>query len=68
MDRVIAQELELYGSHGMAASGYARMLELVAAGRLDPARLVGRVVGLDDAGEALASMDGPGAGMTVVRL
>ncbi len=68
MDRVIAQELELYGSHGMAATGYARMLGLVAAGRLDPARLVGRVVGLDDAGEALASMDGPGAGMTVVRL
>jgi len=68
MDRVIAQELELYGSHGMAASGYPRMLELVAAGRLDPSRLVGRVVGLDEAGEALATMDRPGAGMTVVRV
>ena len=60
MDRVIAQELELYGSHGMAAAGYARMLELVADGRLDPARLVGRVVGLDEAGEALVAMGRPG--------
>jgi alcohol dehydrogenase len=68
MDRVIAQELELYGSHGMAASGYARMLRMVADGLLDPARLVGRVVGLDEAGDALATMDRPGAGMTVVRV
>lgn len=69
MDRVIAQELELYGSHGMAAAGYARMLDLVESGALDPARLVGRVVGLDDAGAALAAMDGPtGPGMTVVRV
>ncbi len=69
MDRVIAQELELYGSHGMAAAGYARMLELVVDGRLRPERLVGQVVGLDDAGAALAAMGGPkGAGMTVVRV
>ena len=67
MDRVIAQELELYGSHGMAAAGYARMLEMVAGGRLHPERLVGRVVGLDEAGAALVGMSG-GAGMTVVRV
>lgn len=68
MDRVIAQELELYGSHGMAAAGYPRMLEMVVAGRLDPSRLVGRVVGLGEAGEALATVDRPTAGMTVVRV
>jgi alcohol dehydrogenase len=46
MDRVIAWELEVYGSHGMAAHEYPAMLADVAAGRLDPAGLVERVVGL----------------------
>lgn len=68
MDRVIAWELELYGSHGMAAHEYPAMLDDVVAGRLDPERLVGRRVGLDEAPAALAAMSGPaaGAGMTVV--
>lgn len=67
-DRVIAWELELFGSHGMAASDYPAMLDLVVSGRVDPAALVGRVVGLDEAGAALAAADRPGAGMTVVRV
>ena len=54
MDRVVAQELEIYGSHGMAAHDYPALLDLVRSGRVDPQRLVGRVVGLDRAGEALA--------------
>jgi len=70
MDRVVAQELEIHGSHGMPAHQYGELLDLVASGRLDPRRLVGRVVGLEDAGAALAAMSGPAqtAGMTVVRL
>lgn len=67
-DRVIAWELELFGSHGMAAADYPAMLDLVVSGRVDPAALVGRVVGLDEAGAALAAADRPGAGMTVVRV
>ncbi len=68
MDRVIAWELEIYGSHGMAAHEYPAMLAAVAAGRLDPARLVERVVGLDEAASALASLGTgtAGAGITVV--
>ena len=68
MDRVVAWELELYGSHGMAAHEYPAMLERVASGELLPDRLVGRVVGLPDAGPALAAMGGAPAtpGMTVV--
>ncbi|WP_233405019.1 alcohol dehydrogenase catalytic domain-containing protein [Actinotalea solisilvae] len=68
MDRVVAWELELYGSHGMAAHEYASMLARVASGVLTPDRLVARTIGLDDAGAALAEM-GRGAlgpGMTVV--
>jgi hypothetical protein len=39
-------------------------------GTLDPARLVGRVIGPDQAGAALAAMDGraSAAGMTVVEI
>jgi alcohol dehydrogenase len=70
MDRVVAQELEIYGSHGMAAADYPPMLALVADGTLRPDLLVGAVVGLEEAGPALAAMSAPAAtaGMTVVRL
>jgi alcohol dehydrogenase len=70
MDEVVAKELEIYGSHGMAAADYAAMLDLVTDGTLQPGRLVGEVVGLDRAGAALAAMDRPAttAGMTVVEV
>lgn len=56
MDRIVAWELEVYGSHGMAAHEYPAMLARVAAGELDPARLLGRVVELDEAPAALAEV------------
>jgi len=70
MSRVIAWELELYGSHGMAAHEYPAMLERIASGALDPAALVGRTIGLDEAPAALAAVGtGTGsAGMTIVVL
>ncbi len=70
MDRVVAQELEIYGSHGMAAADYPGMLALVADGTLRPDRLVAQVIGLEGAGEALAAMDLPAtlAGLTVVEI
>ncbi|NMR19690.1 zinc-dependent alcohol dehydrogenase family protein [Cellulomonas fimi] len=68
MDRVVAWELELYGSHGMAAHEYPPMLDRIASGELRPERLVGRVIGLDAAPDALRAMGGASAaaGMTVV--
>jgi alcohol dehydrogenase len=68
MSRVIAHELEILGSHGMAAHAYDEMLALVASGRLRPQRLVTRHIGLEEAGAALAGMGQPGqeAGVTVV--
>ena len=70
MGVVVAKELELYGSHGMSARDYPAMLDLVASGAVRPDRLVGAVIGLADAGEALAAMSRPAtrAGVTVVRL
>lgn len=70
MDRVVAWELEILGSHGMAAHEYPEMLARVADGRLRPDRLVGRTITLDAAPAALVAMGGPAtaAGMTVIRL
>ncbi|MEY7979248.1 zinc-binding dehydrogenase, partial [Streptomyces pilosus] len=68
MARAIALELELLGSHGMAAHSYPPMLELVRAGALRPDLLVTATIGLDAAPAALAAMGtAPGAGVTVVE-
>lgn len=57
MDKVIAAELEILGSHGMPAHAYPRLLALIAAGALDPGLLVTQTLGLEAAPAALASMD-----------
>ena len=58
-DLVVAKELEVLGSHGMAASEYPAMLAMIADGRLQPQRLIGSVIDLERAGEVLMSMDMP---------
>ncbi|MER7836535.1 zinc-dependent alcohol dehydrogenase family protein [Streptomyces sp. NPDC096040] len=66
--RAIALELELLGSHGMAAHAYPAMLELVRAGTVRPDLLVTSTITLDAAPQALAAMGGaPGAGVTVIE-
>jgi alcohol dehydrogenase len=60
--RVIAYELELRGSHGMAAHAYPQLLGLVTAGVLRPELLVTATISLDEAPAALMAMDRPGPG------
>ncbi|RRQ79442.1 alcohol dehydrogenase [Streptomyces griseofuscus] len=68
MARAIALELELLGSHGMAAHTYPGMLELVRSGVVRPDLLVTSAVPLDAAPAALARMgEAPGAGVTVIE-
>ena len=68
MARVIAWELDLLGSHGMAARDYPEMLAMVEAGDLDPARLVTREVGLAEGAIALAQMGkSSSAGITMIK-
>lgn len=57
MAQVIGHELEIYGSHGMQAWRYDAMLSMTAAGKLDPKRLIGREISLDEAVPALVAMD-----------
>jgi len=66
--RVLAWELDVLGSHGMAAADYPAMLDLVAQGRLRPQDLVTRVVGFAEAAELLPQAgSASAAGITVLR-
>ncbi len=70
LGRVVARELQVLGSHGMAAHAYPDLLALVASGELAPQRLVREVIGMDQAGPRLADLGRPGSGaggMTVVH-
>ncbi|MGW0823625.1 zinc-dependent alcohol dehydrogenase family protein [Streptomyces sp. NPDC002845] len=68
MARAIALELELLGSHGMAAHAYPPMLELVRTGALRPDLLVTSTIPLDATPTALVAMGtAPGAGVTVIE-
>jgi alcohol dehydrogenase len=69
MGQVIARELEIRGAHGLQAREYAGMLELIAQGRLQPEKLLGKTITLSQVGSELAAMDSfPGVGVTVVVL
>lgn len=57
MDKVIAHELELLGSHGMQAHKYPEMLQLIKGGRLQPQKLIGRTLSLQDVTTALPKMN-----------
>ncbi|MCX4960857.1 zinc-dependent alcohol dehydrogenase family protein [Streptomyces virginiae] len=67
MDRVIGWELEILGSHGMAAHAYPPMMELVRGGALRPDLLVTSTIPLDAAPAALAAMGtAAGRGVTII--
>ena len=67
MERVIGWELDVLGSHGMAAADYPAMLALIEQGTLQPQRLVERTIGLDEAAALLPGFDrATVAGMTMV--
>ncbi len=70
MGEVIARELAILGSHGMAAADYPRMLELMRTNGLHPESLVARRIALDEAPEELAALGSGGpvaAGVTMIR-
>jgi alcohol dehydrogenase len=67
MARVIAWELDVLGSHGMAAADYPSMMALIERGSLQPQRLVERTIGLDEAAALLPGFDqATVAGMTMI--
>ena len=57
MSRIVADELEILGSHGMQAHRYDAMLDMVLTGKLAPDQLVGDKISLEQSIEALVNMD-----------
>jgi D-arabinose 1-dehydrogenase-like Zn-dependent alcohol dehydrogenase len=67
MARVIGWELDLLGSHGMAAADYPGMMALIESGALRPDRLIERTIGLEEAARLLPVFDQAKlAGMTII--
>jgi alcohol dehydrogenase len=67
MSRIIAHELEIYGSHGMQSHRYDAIFGLLEKGLVKPSRLVSRKISLQQAVPALMAMDSfEGAGVTVI--
>jgi alcohol dehydrogenase len=56
MDLVLANELEILGSHGMQAFKYPEMLKMIEQGVLQPDQLVEKTISLPDAITALPKM------------
>jgi alcohol dehydrogenase len=67
MEYVIGKELEIVGSHGLQAHRYEEMLELISTRQLEPQRLIGKTVSLEEAPKELPRMSDFGAiGITVI--
>ena len=69
MDRVVAHELEILGSHGMQAFRYSTVFEMIKSGKLKPELLVGRTISLDHVSDALINMNSfENTGVTVIKI
>ena len=67
MHLVIGRELQVLGSHGMAAASYPQMLSDIATGAIDPGQFIKRTISLDEVPEALAAMSqGTEPGVTII--
>ncbi len=67
MDKVLANELEILGSHGIQAHEYGRILAMIEAGKLQPQKLIGKTIPLEQAAGELTQMDNfTATGITVI--
>ncbi len=57
LELVYARQISVMGTRGIPASRFPALFDMIAAGRLDPARLVTGRIALEQAGTALAAMD-----------
>jgi alcohol dehydrogenase len=67
MDKVIAHELEIYGSHGIQAYEYPAILAMIKSEKLSPEKLIGKTISLEESPRELADMNNfSGTGVTVI--
>jgi alcohol dehydrogenase len=68
MDQVVANELEILGSHGMQAFRYPLMMEMIRSGKLSPEKLVGETISLEKSLRELENMDRfEGTGVKIIN-
>lgn len=68
MGPVLSGELEILGSHGMAAHAYPRMLAEISAGTLRPDQLIGQQLTLEEGIDALTALSRSSPeGITILR-
>ena len=67
MDKVIGNELEILGSHGIQAYRYPALIDMIVTGKLHPELLVQRTISLEESLDALVNMDSFSSnGVTVI--
>ncbi|OQD41895.1 alcohol dehydrogenase [Croceivirga radicis] len=68
MDKVIADELEILGSHGMQAYKYHEILEMIKTGKLTPDKLLEKTISLEESIALLPEMNKfKSSGVTVIN-
>jgi alcohol dehydrogenase len=67
MDKIIANELEILGSHGMQSHKYPALLAMIQAGKVFPEKLIGKIISLEESLDELINMDSfNGTGVMVI--
>lgn len=68
MSAVISNELEIMGSHGMQAHQYPAMMDMIVSGKIQPEKLLGKIVSLNEGINELMNMNSfRGTGVTVIE-
>ncbi len=68
MDKVVAHELEIIGSHGMQSFRYNAVFEMIKRGKVQPELMLGKTISLEEAPEQLSNMNKfENMGVTVIN-
>ncbi|RTL56098.1 MAG: alcohol dehydrogenase [Sphingobacteriales bacterium] len=69
MHEVIAKELQIIGSHGMQAHQYPTMMEWIVSGKMNPDKLLGKIITLEDSCKELTDLNSfRNTGVTVIKI
>jgi alcohol dehydrogenase len=67
LELVYSRQISIMGTRGIPASRFPALFDMIAAGHIDPARLVTQTISLEEAGPALEAMNSyTGAGIKVI--
>ena len=67
LDMIYSRQITLHGTRGIGAHRFASLFEMIAAGRIDPSRLITKEIALSGVAKALEEMNEfTGHGVTVI--